>query len=529
MKTRTARTLLAALGMLLLNACGGGGGGGSTPPPTGPGPTNPPAPGYSVGPTAINGIDRIPQSMVKLTREQMQPKVVIADVEEEHAQQVGTIACESYIQSGDCESQAGRFINADGTIRTETGSSPFTKVVSLSMSDTANLPVMREIAKMPEVKIVIWPVAGNAAADNISDSYLTVHSVGNGADNPLWYDNWTSPGDRVKIAAAIREHRLIYAAGWIRDASGNYTRHPHSYSCREDEIREGCVWTQFDFRYGGGTSYSAPQFAAALASVLAIAPDTTPQNLAKFGKACVLKTGNGIEEMLRVSGGLGVADFACVGDVVTAMANLPGGGTANVIVNGQPVTLSGRDIVLSFAGGFPDVPLEAESRDGPFFTVVPNGEATALTVAGYRQGDLFVALTGGTRDDFFGFAKEHRNIRQMGVAAGHEKLFLALAEQRSRGGGIITAAKGQSLTVKAQESFSLTGKTALTLTAVADRFLGGEASIPLGSVRLGGGDWQPRLSLAMESEILPAMSFRTQAEMTGQEDYAVSAGIRLTF
>ena len=160
---------------------------------------------------------------------------------------------------------------------------------------------------------------------------------------------------------------------------------------------------------------------------------------------------------------------------------------------------------------------------------MPNGEATALTVAGYRQGDLFFALTGGTRDDFFGFAKEHRNIRQVGMAAGHEKLFLALAEQRSRGGGIIRAAKGQSLTVKAQESFSLTGKTDLTVTAVADRFLGGEASIPFGSVRLGGGDWNPRLSLATETEIAPAMSFRTKAEMTGEEDYALTAGIHVTF
>ena len=467
--------------------------------------------------------------MVKLTREQMQPKVIIADLEEEHARQVGTIACESYIQSGDCDSQAGRFINADGTIRTETGSSPYTKVLSLIENDTADLPAVREIAKMPEVKIVVWTAGPNDAYRRVSNSYLTIHSAGNGDSNFSWYDELTTPEQKIKIAAAIREHRLIYTAGWIRDANGNYTRHPLSLSCRGDDIREGCVWTQFDFRYGGGTSYSAPQFTAALASVLAIAPDTTPQNLAKFGKACVLKTGNGIEELLRVSGGLGVADFACVGDVVTAMANLPSGGTANVTVNGQPVTLSGRDIVLSFAGGFPDVPLEAESQDGPFFTVVPNGEATALTVAGYRQGDLFFALTGGTRDDFFGFAKEHRNIRQMGIAAGHEKLFLALAEQRSRGGGIITAAKGQSLTVKAQESFSLTGKTDLTVTAVADRFLGGEASIPLGSVRLGGGDWQPRLSLASETEVAPAMSLQTKAEMTGEEDYALSAGIRVTF
>ena len=257
--------------------------------------------------------------------------------------------------------------------------------------------------------------------------------------------------------------------------------------------------------------------------------ETTPQNLAKFGKACVKKSGEGIEELLRVSGGLGVADFACVGDVVTAMANLPSGGTANVIVNGRPVTLSGGEIVPSFAGGLGDVPLETDPRDGPFFWVVPNGEVTALTVAGYRQDDLFFALTGGTRDNFFGFTKEHRNIVEMGIAAGHEKLFLAFAEQRSRGGDVITAAKGQSLTVKARETFSLTEDTNLTVTAVADRFLGGEASIPLGTIRLSGGDWNPRLSFASETEIVPAMSFGTKAEMISDEDYALNAGIRLTF
>ena len=226
-----------------------------------PGPTDPvdpPTSAYSAGRYAINGIDRIPQSMVKVTREQMQRQFVIADVSEEHAFQVGTIACESYIQSGDCDNQAGKFINTDGTIRTETGSSPFTKVVSLLDDDTAYLPAVREIAKMPEVKIAIWPVAGNSAHDNISDSHLVIHSVGNGIDNPLWYDDLVTPEGKVKIAAAIREHRLIYAAGWIRDANGNYTRHPHSYSCREDDIREGCIWTQFDFHSGGGTSLSAP-------------------------------------------------------------------------------------------------------------------------------------------------------------------------------------------------------------------------------------------------------------------------------
>ncbi len=288
--------------------------------------------------------------MVKLTRQQMQRRFVIADIEEEHAQQVGTIACQSYIQSGDCGNHAGRFISADGTIRTETGFSPFTKVVVLPKSDRAKLLAFQEIAKMPAVRIVVSTGGGNDAAVSISDSYLTIHSIGNQWADISLDDLPLSSEDRVKIVVAIREHRLIYVAGWIKDANGNYIRHPGSVSCRGDDIREGCVWTQFDFHYGGGTSYSAPQFAAALASVLAVAPETTSENLAKLGKACVKRRGEGIEELLRVSGGLGVADFACISDVVSAMANLPDGGRTNVTVNGQRVTLSAREIVLPSAG-----------------------------------------------------------------------------------------------------------------------------------------------------------------------------------
>ena len=146
-----------------LTGCGGGGGGGGGPatqlPPDPTDPVDPPTPAYSVGRYAINGIDRIPQSMVKVTREQMQRQFVIADIDEDHAQEVGTIACESYIQSGDCDNHAGRFINADGTIRTEAGSSPFTKVVVLPRSDKANLLAFQEIAKMPAVRIVTQPQA----------------------------------------------------------------------------------------------------------------------------------------------------------------------------------------------------------------------------------------------------------------------------------------------------------------------------------------------------------------------------------
>ena len=521
-------TAFAAVGVASLTACGGSGGGPVTQLPPGPSePVDPPTPTYFAGHSAINGIDRIPQDMVKLTREQMQRRFVLGDINELHAFLVGRVACESYIQSGDCDNQAGKIFSLDGTVRTERGSSPFIKLVALPRGDdiAANiLPVKREIATMPEVKIVTWTSGGDAASYHVSDSYLVVHSVGNGADNPSWYDDFAT--DKVKVATAIREDRLIYTAGWIRD-DGNYIQHPHSYSCKGDDIQEGCIWTQFDFVYGGGTSYSAPQFAAALASVLAIAPDTTPQSLARFGKACVKKSGEGIEELLRVSGGLGVADFSCISNIITALANLPSGGTANVTVNGQPVTLSGTEMVLPYAEGFESV--LAGTDNTVFFHVVPTGRESVLLVAGYRQDDLFAALSSGIRDDFFGFGREHPNVRETSVTAGHENLVFTLTEQRSKGGSVITGASGRSLTVTARETVALTEHTTLTATARADRFLGGEATIPLGTVNLTRGDWNPRFSLASETALAPGMSFRTKAEMTDPEDYTLEAGLRVTF
>ena len=166
-KNRTWTSLLfvglIAMGATSLTACGGGGGSVIQPPPVDPpvdpvDPVDPPTSAYSVGPHAINGIDRIPQSAVKLTREEMQPKFVIAEYEQRHAREVSQMACESYIQSGDCGSQAGIFRNQDGSVTTKTGTSPFTVVLDDPIHLDSEQWVADQIAKMPEAKIVNYPI-----------------------------------------------------------------------------------------------------------------------------------------------------------------------------------------------------------------------------------------------------------------------------------------------------------------------------------------------------------------------------------
>ena len=542
----------AALGAFVAAPAAGldcpGGWWGSTPPPV-PGAV-PPVSGYGPGPHAIDGIGGIPRSMVKLSRERMQRKAVVFERLEGHARRVTRVACESYIQSGDCASQPGRIRyqerlakTATGTYytvygtKTETGTAPFFKLVDLE--DTQ--PWGRaELAGMPEVKIVNFSSTADRSDRLIGDGnppYLVINSVGNNSGSHPFPDGQVSAERMARIKRAIGGNRLILVAGWDKDADGRYIPHRRSSTCGGNEVREGCVWARYEFEIDDGsyygTSYSAAQFTGALASVLAIAPDTTPRNLAGFAKACLKRRGEGIEELLRTSGGLGVADFACMGDIVAAMANLPGGTTANLTVNGRPVTLSGRDIAFSFAGGAVPEPEPEEEKEesGFFFGALPNGggEENLLLVAGYRSGDLFASLSGGTRDDFFGFAREHGQVRQAGVAAGHGNLFLTLTEQVSSGGSVISGAKGRSLTVTARETVSLTDATDLTAALAADRFLGGEASLPFGTTDLGAGGWRPRLSLLAKTDVIPAVSLTARAEISGDERYALFARFRMSW
>ena len=508
------------------------------------------------GDLAIPGIADIPVERMQATRTQMQRMYSVAETglsgsvqnTLRHGENVREISCRAFtVRCEDRDNFSGIIIDENGeTItRSTSGTTAFsyyqnlrligdeysgstqnvewvhkhliekgTKLVSISTTAIhAISPAWRFGSAMPYLQI---NSAGNGGRDNVGSQFLKSFKT-----MPVSLS--TDPDGN--LAAAARADKLILVAGWDRDARGNYIRHRRSSGCKGAD--SACVWAQFHFPgIGSGTSYAAPQFAAGLASVLLIAPHTTPQNLARFGKACVRKTGQGIENLLWTSGGLGVADFTCVSDVVVALANLPSGGVANVTVNGKSVTLSGREITLLFAGGSENVPKEA---DGPFFSVVPNGEDAFLLATGYRSGGFFTLLTAGVRDDFFGFTEEHLGVRQVEIAGGHENLFLTMTDQRSDGGNIITGAQGRSFSVTAQKTVALTKTTVLTAAAHADRFLGGEASIPLGTIALTEGDWHSRLSFETETKVASHTEFKTTVEASESGEYAFRAGIRLMF
>ena len=72
----------------------------------------------------------------------------------------------------------------------------------------------------------------------------------------------------------------------------------------------------------------------------------------------------------------------------------------------------------------------------------------------------------------------------------------------------------------------MTESTAVTVTARADRFLGGDAGLPVGTVRLDGGDWEHRLSVAsrtgLDESRTVGLSAVARLSETG-EDIAVRA------
>ena len=302
----------------------------------------------------IDGIDRLPLDQVQLTNEEMQALFVTNDIQEIHAKEVGQVACESYVTRDDrCEDQTNR----TGTTRyaeddtvSKTGLAPFTELVDASRIDDISW-LVQEMESIETAKIAIYTTAFfGEAVDDGAVPYLVIFSAGNGESHRPWFDEMLTEKQKL-ITETIAANKLLFVGGWDQDADDNYVQHPESNNCWG--VDDGCLWTRFVFKddpwIGDGTSYSAPQIGASLASVLSIFPDTAHQDLAKLARACAKKTGEGIDGddgLLAVSGGFGVADFACMDGITDAAADLPSDGTATVTVDGHEVTVTRRRLTV---------------------------------------------------------------------------------------------------------------------------------------------------------------------------------------
>ena len=495
------------------------------------------------GHLALPGIDRIPLNLVKLTNAQMQRHFVLVEKGTiDHGRNIRAVACKSYITGcTDPEDFSGVVRDANGTVTTKTGgSTPYTMLEDLDRNryqEDTERDFLEQIRRIGSVKIVADAAAngGGWFVENAGTTlpFLYVNSAGNGASDDGWLTDQDPHAASVRVA--IDANKALYAAGHDM-VGGRYVRHQSSSGCN-GPINDGCLWVpfQFDFhgdgsRVGNGTSLSSQALASSLASVLSVFPDTTHQNLAKFGKACAKKSGQGIEALLRSAGGVGVADFSCMGEVTTALANLPSGGSTTATINGSSVTVRGRGLSLPFADRSSHIPIASSEVWGLSFGVVPTGEGMVATVT-KRQGNLFASLGGGMQEDFFGFSEEHSAVRTMEVSAGHDRAFARYSEQHSSGGGVIDSARGQSLGFTVRQHIALTEESVLSASAHADKFLGGSARIPVGTVSLEGGEWDYRLSLDVANHLSENTTIATSVSAHlpgGGNPEEVTVGVRFS-
>ena len=588
---RRAAPALALAAMMTLAACGGGGGGSNppaviptpTPDPT-PDPINPPPPvdpGPQRGSSAAPGINQIPLDRIKITNAQMKDMFAITEQTGPafnwHMRGVRKVACNSYtIQCDNPESFHGKHRNADGTVTTTTGSAPYTSITT-NLNDHDWAWVSSQLGNMPNLKILSNSNsvgAGIVGSRPGLPSYLVIQGVGNQGSSEDYGSLSTLTPVRVnRIKQAVAANKMLFIAGWDMDANGNYVRHANSRHCKEQGVSEGCLWAQFSFPgVGSGNSYSAPHVASALASVLAVFPDTTPENLAKFAKASARKTGNGTPALLASSGGVGVADFTAMGDVVSALTNLPTGGRTNVTINGQSVTVGGRSVSLPSQGSvagyitrevsthqtaviqsiqagvaYAEFDKEKDGNtstrikltglrggdDGFSLNAVPNKAGSLSLVGMQKAGDFFALAAVGERNDFFGFSSGHGEVLNAELSAGHKNAFLRFEKQFSNGGIGVREAEGESLGFTIRKGFDLTEKVFLSAAIRGDRFLGGEANIPFGKVDLSKGGWDHRVSLssdiAVDKNATVSISAGVRSPATGDSESNIFAKYSLRF
>lgn len=361
--------------------------------------------------------------------------------------------------------------------------------------------------------------------------YLLVAASGNDGHDFVGFRDvmFASPEKHANASAALAvDTVLLVAEHKLLDQ-----RDPSSSGCKGAD--EGCLWAPLTFHaggnYRGGTRYSTPS-AASLASVLAVFPDTKHTELSRFAKTCAKKKGNGIEQPLAQSGGVGIADFTCMGDVLDAMASLPTGASTTVTIDGQNLEVSGRGMIFDpnpmLTTGLANNPEVVTLTDalGPQITV-----SAATLLGSYRVGDLFAAAGVRAKRDFFGFKRHHNEVLGLSLSLGHENAFLRFSEQHSLG-SLIRSAEGRSVGITLRKDVSLK-ETTLTGAAHADRFLGGEAIIPYGTIALQEGNWNTRFSLTSETPLTERFSLQAHADVlvpaTGDDEHRLSLNLSWTY
>ena len=444
-----------------------------------------------------------------------------------HSERVAKTACESYIVGCDSGEPFNLITKTD---RQDAGITSLasvyrnlipgtTKIVSGSFAPSSS--AMGEITRQ-NTPFALIQAAGNDPDENGADP---------GTSLGHWRNAWNDPD----IAAALRANKILVVAGYTM-VNGKYVRHAGSVSC--DGVDNHCLYAPYVFqtedgRTHSGTSIAVPQVASALASVLAVFPQTSTTDLVKLAKACAVA-----ESGLN---GLGRADFTCmttmddngqwkvvgVDEVLTPMRmsgmHFPGQTTvSSSFSNGGESAGEGNTITLSltrtgsYNRGYQESGILADmpkaSGFSPIFAV---NEGNHMVLGGiYRKDDLFIA-TGYevNRPDFFGLGPQAGYHKTHGMVAegGHKNLYVRFSQQTADGKGVINRAKGTSVGITAEKKFALSDRHTIGVKAEMDRFLGGTADTAFGSFTMSESDWNHRLQLTNDIKLNDSASFGLKA------------------
>ena len=510
-----------------------------------PGSTPPPVSSEGRGSTSNPGLWRIPFSAIQLSNakvaefyaiiELKNPDSVVTPTGTQHGDRVLLIACHSYITACDESDRPVRLIVSESAPTPSVPLAPTTtRIVSHSTGEGGFIRVFGGLGTYPYVVV-------NSAGNDARATFLPTGVTYNRAEGQL-YRHGTAVANNGwdNVFAAADRGDVLYVAGWVKNSDGTYGRHPLSTGC--EGLENACIYAPKVFTVNGrsysGTSFSAPHVASALASVLAIFPETQGRELIRLAKACAVR-----EPGLP---GLGRADFSCmtvldesgqwrvVSDsefgvlaAPTAMRSLvfPGDAMISSAFSGP----NGAEIVLGtrlrgffgFSGRMP-VDLKAiqeslqERRTGGskagFFPVIAGDEATTIAGGGYISNDGFFTMVGlGSRSDFFGLGKAFGYDRgtSLDLEFGHRNFFTRMSQQWASG-RLIKEVEGKAFGLTGTWDVELSPRLTTTFTVHADKFAGGRADTVFGIVDIQGGPWSKAVELAFTRDLAESSSVALQ-------------------
>ena len=523
------------------------------------------------GRLTLPGIDNIPLASIRRTDARMRGLWAATDHyspvngSRDHGQAIRRTSCWSYIvECGDPERTESRpfayFQNY-----TRTGDYEEINYAEAGLpfdSRNANAWFKRELdnAGVRVVSVSIQP-DGRGLVGHYGDGldFLVVHSAGNlrtpkfpvRPDDPLF--------DGIK--EAVDANKVVYVAGYIDNRRGRPVRDSRSSGC--DAVSDACVWVPFNTPdVGSGTSFGAPRVAAALASVLAVFPDTSHQDLAKLLKISA-------RQVDSLPNGLGVVDFTrlttmdasgewrlvensgefnrAVAPLTLNRVTLPGSGALSsdfaISSGGEKITLGtvvagtfGRTAPSVSTGSHgPGIPVVAGVGKGLSFQLAqPDGDLYAGGVYEHEPSRLFASAGFGIRNDFFGLDERYDYDRTLGYEAnvGHRNLFFRVSRQLSEGreNGLVQSAEGTALGFTARRSFALSAGTRFDAALNLDKFAGGEARTVFGTVQMDESGWNRTLSVHLVHQPTPYAALTAGAEVFSPAygDDVFFAGVGLT-